>query len=50
MTQNVTKAQSASQLVVILKECGILEWNGRQRGMKMRLTNVPNDVNQLREI
>lgn len=49
MTQNVTKAQSASQLVVILKECGILEWNGRQRGMKMRLTNVPNDVNQLRE-
>lgn len=49
MTGNVTKAQSASQLVVILKECGILEWNGLKKGMEMRLTNIPNDLNQLQE-
>ncbi len=49
MTKNVTKAQSASQLVVILKECGILRWNGHKKGMKMCLTKIPNDLNELLE-
>lgn len=49
LTDNITKAQAASQLAAILRECGIFEWNGKQRGIEMRLINVPNNVNQLRE-
>jgi len=49
MTTNITKAQSASQLVVILKECGILKWNGHKKGIKMCLSSVPKDLKQLLE-
>jgi hypothetical protein len=40
-------AQGASYLGVVLEEAGILEWNGRPRGIEWRLSNYPETVEAL---
>ncbi|MGA2260730.1 MAG: hypothetical protein ABSH28_04750 [Acidobacteriota bacterium] len=43
-------AQGASYLGVVLEEIGILEWNGRPRGISWRLINHPGDLSTLRAL
>ena len=42
-------AQGASYLGVVLEEAGILEWNGRIRGIKWRIVDLPPDLATLRQ-
>jgi len=36
-------AQGASYLGVVLEEAGILQWNGKSRGIAWRFVSIPND-------
>lgn len=35
--KNISHAQGASYLGVVLEHVGILEWNGKQRGIRWRI-------------
>ncbi len=48
-SKSLAKAQSASQLAVILMESGILSWNGKKRGIQLRIINMPKDTTNLLE-
>jgi hypothetical protein len=46
--RNITHAQGASYLGVVLEHVGILEWNNRQKGIQWRIIRQPATLDELR--
>ena len=47
---DITHAQGASYLGVVLQEIGILEWNGAKRGIQWRIIRDVNTIQDLQNI
>lgn len=47
---NTRHAQGSSYLGVILEQAGILEWNGKARGIRWRFVGFPENVSKLKEM
>lgn len=45
--RDITHAQGSSYLGVVLEEPGMLEWNGKARGIKWRIIHRPRNVREL---
>ena len=47
---NITHAQGASYLGVVLEKLGIFEWNGKRRGIKWRILKSIKNKNDLMDL
>ena len=47
---DITHAQGASYLGVVLQEIGILEWNGEKKGIQWRIIKDVNTIQDLQNI
>jgi len=47
---DITHAQGASYLGVVLEEIGIFEWNGAKKGIKWRIIKMPDTIDILKQI
>ncbi|MDZ8120136.1 hypothetical protein [Pontiella agarivorans] len=47
---DITHAQGASYLGVVLQEIGIFEWNHAKRGIEWKIVNPPKTISELQQM